>query len=116
MPELIGLQGKAERINIAQDIGIHWYMVGTALLDDKKGTVMPALAQQYANDAERINTEVLCRWINGRGIADVTWRGLLAVLKAHCAALAESVEKILTATEAKRARVEEGILYIILLT
>ena len=106
MPELIGLQGKTECINIAQDIGIHWYMVGTTLLDDKKGTIMPALAQQYGNDAQRINTEVLCRWINGRGIADVTWHGLLSVLKIHCAALAKSVEEALTTTEA--AEVEQG--------
>lgn len=105
MPELIGLQSKTESINITQDIGIHWYMVGTALLDDKKGTIMPALAQQYGNDAQRINTEVLSRWINGRGITDVTWRGLLGVLKAHCAALAESVKEALTteATEAAEA-------------
>lgn len=109
MPELIGLQGKTERINIAQDIGIHWYMVGTALLDDKRGTIMPALAQQFGNDAQRISTEVLCRWINGRGIADLTWHGLLDVLKVHCVALAESVEEALTTTVATEA--EQGNFY-----
>ena len=99
MPELTGLKGKSERINIAKEIGVQWWVVGTALLDDKNGTVTPAIAQQYGNNAELINMEILTRWINGKGMADCTWHGLIGVLKEHCTALAESVEEVLTEQE-----------------
>ena len=99
MPELTGLKGKSERINIAKEIGVQWWVVGIALLDDKNGTVTPAIAQQYGNNAELINMEILTRWINGKGMADCTWHGLIGVLKEHCTALAESVEEILTEQE-----------------
>ena len=76
-------------------------MVGTNLLDDKDGTIMPALARQYGNDAELINFEILRRWLQGKGIPDRTWGGLLGVLRVHCVALAENVEEALTAEEAR---------------
>ena len=96
MPELTGLKGKSERINIAKEIGVQWWVVGTALLDDKNGMVTPAIAQQYGNNAELVNMEILTRWINGKGMADCTWHVLIGVLKEHCTALAERVEEALT--------------------
>lgn len=96
MPELIALQGKRESINIAQKISVHWQMVGTALLDDKDGTIVPAIAQTLSNNVDAINMNILTRWVQGKGIADCTWHGLLGVLKLHCKALAVSVEEALT--------------------
>ena len=96
MPELTALQGRTQHINIAQEIGVQWEMVGTTLLDDRNGTIIPAIAQECGNNVERINTEILRRWQHGRGIPDRTWRGLLGVLHVHCTALAEGVEEVLT--------------------
>ena len=93
MLELTLLQG---RINIVEGIGVKWMMVGTALLEDRDGTIIPAIAQQYVNNSERINMEILRCWIQGKGIPDRTWRGLLGVLRMHCTALAVSVEEALT--------------------
>ena len=79
-------------------------MVGTTLLDDKSGTIIPAIAEQYGNNAERINMEILRRWLQGKGISDRTWQGLLGVLRVHCVALAESVEEVLTEKEVSDPR------------
>ena len=99
MPELTAFQGRARRINIAQAISVKWDVVGTTLLDDHDHAIMPALAQQYSYDVMRINMEVLGRWVQGQGMADCTWRGLLGVLKVHCRDLAKSVEEALTEQE-----------------
>ena len=96
MPELTALQGRTETINIVRRIGVQWTMVGTTLLDDKDGTIIPAIADQHGNNADRINMDILGRWIRGEGIPDHSWRGLLGVLRVHCGeALAQSVEEIL---------------------
>ena len=99
MPELTAFQGRARHINIAQAISVKWDVVGMTLLDDHDHAIMPALAQQYSNDVMRINMEVLGRWVQGQGMADCTWRGLLGVLKVHCRDLAKSVEQALTEQE-----------------
>ena len=96
MPELISFQGTTECINVAQEIGIQWWIVGTTLLDDTKGTIMPAIAHQFGNNALLINMEVLSRWIQGKGIPDCTWRALLKALREPCRALAESMREVLT--------------------
>ena len=96
MLQMTSLQGKTENINIVEGIGVQWDNVGATLLDDKYGTIIPALARQYGNNAELINKEILRRWLQGRGIHNRTWQGLLEVLKVHCMSLAENVEEALT--------------------
>ena len=100
--ELIGLklQGKHTSINIAEKIGTMWKLVGIALLQDESGCIVSAIKQQCLGNVLDINVEILTRWINGQGIVDRTWLGLLGVLRVHCAALAQSVEEALTADEA----------------
>ena len=96
MPELTALQGRTETINIVRRIGVQWTMVGTTLLDDKDGTIIPAIADQHVNNADRINMDILGRWIRGEGKPDCSWQGLLGVLRVHCGeALAQSVEEVL---------------------
>ena len=96
MPELTALQGRTETINIVRRIGVQWTMVGTTLLGDKDGAIIPAIAQQHGNNSELINMDILGRWIRGEGIPDRSWRGLLGVLRVHCCeALAQSVEEVL---------------------
>ena len=99
LPELIKLQGKTRRINVAQEIGAQWCFVGIDLLDDQTGAIVPTLAQQHMNNASLISIDILTRWIQGQGMADTSWRGLLGVVKIHCPALAESIEEALMEEE-----------------
>ena len=104
MLQLVELRGKSRQINIVKGIGVNWMMVGTTLLDDKDYTIVPAIAEQYGNKAERINMEILGRWVRGEGIPDCLWRGLLGVLRVHCGALADRVEEALTAEEDEQGK------------
>ena len=79
-------------------------MVGTTLLDDEDYTTVPAIAEQCGNKTERINMEILGRWVRGEGMSDRSWRGLLGVLRVHCGALADRVEEALTAEEAEQGK------------
>ena len=97
MPEMTALKGRTRDINIVEGIGAKWDNVGTALLDDTYGTIIPAIALEHSNNAERINREILRRWIQGEGIPDRTWKDLLCVLRSvHRNTLADMVEETLT--------------------
>ena len=100
LTELIALQGRHTCINIAEQIGTKWRVVGIGLLQDRSGNTISSINEQYRGDNLKINIEILQRWVNGQGIVDRTWHGLLRVLRVHCAALAQSVEEALTADEA----------------
>ena len=101
MPEMTALQGRTRDINIVEGIGAEWDKVGTALLDDKDGAIIPAIAREHGNNADCINTEILRRWIQGKGIPDRTWQGLLCVLRSvRRNTLADDVEDVLTEEEA----------------
>ena len=95
MPELTDFPGKTGQFNIATEIGIQYYMVGTALLNDKRGTIVPAIVSEHRGNAEQINMDILSHWVQGKGIADRTWRGLLGVLRVHCPGLAQDIEETL---------------------
>ena len=84
---------------------MQWKRVGTILLDDKDGTAVSRIAYQHGNNIDHINMDILGRWIQGEGIPDRTWQGLLGVLKVvHCIKLAESVEEALAAKEAEQGK------------
>ena len=104
MSQLTALQGKTRHIDIVEGIGVKWAKVGTTLLDDRDGTIIPAIAHQHGNNVELINMDILGRWLQGKGIPDRTWHGLLGVLRVHCVSLAERVEEALTAEEAEQGK------------
>ena len=95
MPELTDFPGKTRYFNIATEIGIQYYMVGTALLNDERGAIVPTIVSEHRGNAEQINMDILSRWVQGKGIADQTWRGLLGVLRVHCPGLAQDIEETL---------------------
>ena len=97
MHELTDFPGKNRHFNIATELGIKFYYVGSALLNDKSGTVVPAIVLEHRGNAEQINMDILSRWVQGKGIADHTWRGLLGVLRVHCPGLAHDIEETLRA-------------------
>ena len=95
--ELFDFPGKTQHFNIAERIGIHYQVVGTSLLKDDRGEVIPALISEHEKNAEQINMDILSRWVQGKGVADRTWRRLLCVLRVHCPGLAQDIEETLRA-------------------
>lgn len=96
LTDLISFHGQRRIINISAEIGMQYHVVGTILLNDSTGVILPQIVAEYMNNTEAINLEVLRRWIQGRGMKDRTWSGLLHVLKENgCAALAEEIETAL---------------------
>ena len=95
MVELTDFPAKIRPFNIAERIGINYRSVGTALLNDERGTIVPAIVSEHRGNAEQINMEILRRWVQGKGIADCTWRGLLGVLRNNCIDLAKDIEETL---------------------
>ena len=96
MPELTDFPGKVQHLNIATEIGMQYYMVGTGLLNDERGAIVPAIVSEHRGNAEQINMDILSRWMQGKGISDRTWRGLLGVLRVHCPGLAQDIEETLS--------------------
>ena len=99
MPELTDFPGKTRYFNIATEIGMQYYVVGIALLNDEHGDIVPAIVTEHRGSAEQINVDILSRWMQGIGIADHTWRGLLGVLRVHCPGLAQDIEEALRAEQ-----------------
>ena len=99
MSDLTDFPGKTRHFNIATEIGMQYYMVGSALLNNERGAIVPAIVSEYRGNAEQINMDILSRWVQGKGIADHTWRGLLGVLRVHCPGLAQDIEETLRAEQ-----------------
>ena len=95
MVQLTDFPGKTRNFNIAKRIGKNYLFVGTGLLNDEMGEDVPAIVLEHRGNAEQINMEILSRWVQGQGIADCTWRGLLGVLRVHCPKLAQDIEETL---------------------
>ena len=97
MYELSDFPGKNRHFNIATEVGNKFYEVGIALLNDMHGAVVSAIVLEHNNNVEQINMDILSHWVQGKGIADCTWRGLLGVLRVHCSGLAQDIEDALRA-------------------
>ena len=50
---------------------------------------------EHRGNVEQINMDILSRWVQGRGITDRTWLGLLGVMRVHCPRLAQDIEETL---------------------
>ena len=101
MPELTDFPGKTQHFSVAKRIGINYLSVGTGLLNDERGEIVPAIVSDYRDNTEHINMAILRGWVQGKGIADHTWRGLLGVLRVHCPGLAQDIEETLTSETEK---------------
>ena len=102
MPELTSFHGKMKTFNIAERIGIKYNVVGIALLNDESGEIVPAIKLEHKDNAEQISLDILSRWVQRKGIADRTWRGLLDVLSQHCPGLAQDIKDTLTSDGVSR--------------
>ena len=67
-------------INIIEKIAgtKQYHQFGICLLDDKDGSQMSVLEQNYPKNIERIVMETLRRWMQGKsGKAPITWKTLI---------------------------------------
>ncbi len=95
MVELICFPGKDRTINVPQEISTTYDTFGIALLEDRTGARIKAIALQYMNDATKVNMEVLQQWIGGTGRRPVTWATLVEVLRdTGLNALAQDLEAV----------------------
>ena len=83
-------------INVIEQIGGQYRMLGPLLLNDDTGTITDDIEREFMKKAFDINFEILKRWIRGSGITPVTWETLLAKLKSiRLTELARKMEKFL---------------------
>ena len=96
LTQLLNFPGKMLSINVAREIGVKYQVVGTALLHDRTGVIIPAIVETCQGNVERITIEILRRWIQGDGVEDRSWRKLIGVLKSSdCEALAGDLLEVL---------------------
>jgi len=79
--KLLNFPGRNGNINIPQQVGTKYFMLGVLLLNDETGAEMSAIVTKFQNDAEQINLEILRLWIGGKG-KPLSWDMLIDVLKA----------------------------------
>ena len=104
--------GKTRHFNIASEIGTKYRIVGTALLNDESGVIIPAIVSKHKGNVEFINLEVLNQWVQGQGVK-CSWLNLIHALRLPCSKLAEDIEESLSAEERSGVRM---ICIIIILT
>ena len=67
-------------VSIPVEIANNYVPFGTNLLDDTNGSKLKIMARKHHYDAKQINTEILYKWVTGRGKQPVTWATLIEVL------------------------------------
>ena len=85
------------------EIGIQYHAVGTTLLKDDRGVIVPAIVAQNNNNVVFINMDILRRWVQGQGVT-CSWRRLIEVLGLPCPKLARDIEESLRAEESTSVR------------
>lgn len=59
MPDLLHFQIGTRKIDIPKRIGVAYYNVGTVLLDDTSGSIMPQIEETFRGNIHRINIDIL---------------------------------------------------------
>ena len=81
LPKLLKFtRADKKNISIPVEIGNKYVQFGAQILQDESGTRVNSMEHKHLRDAERINTEILCEWLNGKGKQPVTWATLIEVL------------------------------------
>ena len=82
MPQLCVLHTRTEgKIHILQEIGTKYTLLGTILLNDKRGARISAIECEFNKNTHMINYHILQQWVQGSGKMPVTWRTLLEVMR-----------------------------------
>ena len=96
LPQIIDFKTRSGSINILEEIGTHYSVLGPLLLQDDNGAVTDAIKEQYKLDASRINQEIMKRWLQGKGMKPVDWSTFVSVLnKISLSTLANRIKESL---------------------
>jgi hypothetical protein len=68
------------KLGVAEQVGTKFRKFGTLLLDDQNGTQVDNIKEESRGMPERINTQILKDWLQGKGLP-VTWGNLLDTLR-----------------------------------
>ena len=83
-PSLLALlsfpTGAERTMNIITEIGTSYEMLGTLLLSDYRGVILPAIREENQGIVDKITFEIMRRWVNGKGKKPVTWQTLIDCL------------------------------------
>ena len=86
--------GRQRHFSFAKEVGDNYRKFGVFLLKDGNAAVVKALAVKHNNDPERINEEILDRWVTGQG-GELSWGYLVQVLNTiGLKGIAEEVEEV----------------------
>ena len=82
-PELNELGNLTKRdgttFSVIEEIGRDYIKFGTQLLEDKRGTTMDSITDDFRG-ASNIKREVFKRWLRGTGMKPKTWKTLVNLL------------------------------------
>ena len=81
MVELMCFPLAGREVDLAVEIGVHYFTFGVHLLQDSTGSQVGALEKEMGKNAQDINHRIFALWLQGKGRQPVTWDTLVTVLK-----------------------------------
>lgn len=97
LSELLNFEcSNKQKVNISVEVGTKYVEFGSLLLpNDVTGAKVKNMAYRHRDDPERIVTEILQEWLNGKGKQPVTWSTLVDVLwDVRLSTLANDISKV----------------------
>ena len=97
---MVNLQGfktkSGKKVKVSERIGTNYRDFGLQLLNDESGQIVDAIIEQKHEKADKINYEILKRWVNGEG-KPRSWETLIEVLEdCELGTLAQEIKNELT--------------------
>ena len=77
MSQLFHFPGRIRTVNMNR---VQYQLLGTAVLDDTRGTIVPVILQAYHHNIKRGKIEILLKWIQDEVICDFSWCSFIGVL------------------------------------
>ena len=68
-------------IDVTTKVGMKYEKLGTLLLGDTDGAVVPTIIFECQQKADKIMLEILRRWLSGKGRQPVTWKTLTGCMR-----------------------------------
>ena len=78
---MISFPTSSGSLNLAQEIGTNYSMLGVFLLEDINGELIASIESELQRNAVNINCRVFRLWLSGKGRQPVSWATLVTVLQ-----------------------------------
>ena len=107
LPELLSFPTiTGDTINVMSRVGTKYDQLGYILLNDEDGSTVDQIIDYHHHSPERIASEILKKWIRGKGKQPVTWKTLTDTLRAvGLTELATCIETSLTSPHSSHKNV-----------